>query len=32
MVYYDAVGNYSINEQTMDGAACLNYNLYSMQT
>jgi len=32
MVYHDAIGDYSTNECTMDGTACLTYYLSSMQT
>jgi hypothetical protein len=32
MVYHDAIGDYSTNEPTMDGTACLTYYLSSMQT
>ena len=32
MVYHDALGDYSTNEPTMDGTACLTYYLSSMQT
>ena len=31
MVYHDAIGDYSTNECTMDGTACLTYYLSSMQ-
>ena len=31
MVYHDAIGDYSTNEPTMDGTACLIYYLSSMQ-
>lgn len=31
MVYHDAIGDYSTNEPTMDGTACLTYYLSSMQ-
>ena len=31
MVYHDAISDYSTNEPTMDGTACLTYYLSSMQ-
>ena len=31
MVYHDAIGDYSTNEPTMDGTACLTYYLSAMQ-
>lgn len=31
MVYHDAIGDYSTNEPTMDGTACLTYYLSSLQ-
>lgn len=31
MVYHDATGDYSTNEPTMDGTACLTYYLSAMQ-
>lgn len=31
MVYHDAIGDYSTNEPTMDGTACLTYHLSAMQ-
>ena len=32
MVYHDAIGDYSTNEPTMDGTACLTYYLSSLQS
>lgn len=32
MVYHDAIHDYSTNEPTMDGTACLTYYLSAMQT
>lgn len=32
MVYHDAIGDYSTNEPTMDGTACLTYYLSSMES
>lgn len=31
MVYHDAIHDYSTNEPTMDGTACLTYYLSAMQ-
>ena len=31
MVYHDAIGDYSTNEPTMDGTACLTYYLSSLE-
>ncbi len=31
MVYHDAIGDYSTNEPTMDGTACLTYYLSALQ-
>lgn len=31
MVYHDAIGDYSTNEPTMDGTACLTYYLSGLQ-
>jgi len=32
MVYHDVIGDYSTNEPTMDGTACLTYYLSSMES
>lgn len=32
MVYHDAIGDYSTNEPTMDGTACLTYYLSSLES
>ena len=31
MVYHDAIGDYSTNEPTMDGTACLTYYLSALE-